>query len=227
MSQPEDYVDAGVAMLQLGRWLQKHYPVVDCEGSQYDEDSVLEKFLPGNEGIYVDIGASHPRQCSSTWRFYQRGWRGLLIEPLPDFWGAILLERPEDYLCPIAASNEKGFASLRVCRAISSLEQTWPNESNETMPVQIAPLWDILKLYPMMDWTKTDFCSIDVEGHEGAVLEGFDWESFRPRVIMLEYRMYGAEQPGEDLSDQWDHHLIGQGYVLKHKNKLNQIWKLK
>lgn len=225
MSDPaEHYVDAGLALVQLGRWLQRHHPKPERAGSQYDEDKILERLLPGDEGLYVDIGASHAIECSNTWKFYQRGgWRGLLVEPLPDCWADLLLQRPQDRLCPVAASNADGYATLRVCRSVSSLSTDWNIDAPETIPVRTMPLRDILALYQGYDWSKTRLCSIDVEGHEREVLEGFDWETFVPNVIVIEYRDYNPVDKGNDVSARW-RWILEVRYNLHHQNELNQIW---
>jgi len=227
MRDPQEYVDAGLALIQLGRWRQRHYAKAGHEGSQFDEDQVLQQFLPEKSGIYVDIGANHPKECSNTWRLYERGWRGLLIEPLPDTWGNLLLTRPEDYLCPVAASNTTGFSTLRVARSVSSMRPDWNIGDVESIPIQIDTLKNILSFYPQVDWTKTDLCSIDVEGHEKEVLEGIDWKNFHPRVIVIEYRDYDAEKFGEDNSAQWKDIIQSNGYQMETINPLNQIWRRK
>jgi len=224
LTREEAYVEAGVVLLQLGRWLQKHYTPAVHEGSQFEEDAIIARLLPGDTGLYVDIGASHSSECSNTWRLYQKGWRGLLIEPLPDAWGELLLNRREDYLCPMAASNIGGFANLRLCRSVSTLRPDWNVGETETVPVRTATLKDILLMYPETDWSQTRLCSIDVEGHEKEVLEGIDWETFHPEMFILEYRAYDAVDYGEDISAAWKGILKGNGYKLHFTNKLNQIW---
>ena len=48
--------------------LTRTYPAVSCRGSQSGEDDILEELLPG-DGVYIDIGAGEPKQCSNTWLF--------------------------------------------------------------------------------------------------------------------------------------------------------------
>jgi len=53
--------------------------------SQYGEDLILWDYFKGKpDGLFVEIGANHPTALNNTWFFEQRGWRGILIEPLPD-----------------------------------------------------------------------------------------------------------------------------------------------
>lgn len=220
----EEMLDAGDLLVRTGQWLQRHYPKAERIGSQQDEDEVIAALLPEQYGIYVDIGAHHPQECSNTWKLYQRGWRGLLIEPLPDCWGNLLLERREDRLVPVACSNVSSISTLRLCRSISSLEPEWKSEATEAMPVRTAPLSKILSLYKDHDWSKTRLCSIDVEGHERQVLEGFPWSYFKPKVIVIEYRDYNPVEAGNDVSGNWMKILLKQGYAMQHQNSLNQIW---
>lgn len=222
MSDPaEHYVEAGQALIQLGRWIQRSHPTVENEGAQHDEDTYLESLLPGNDGIYVDIGAYAPRECSNTWRFYQRGWRGLLIEPLPDCWPGLMLYRPEDYIAPVASSDEDGFATLHRCRSVSSLNPEWRNDNDGTIPILTERLSTTLGRYRAVDWTKTRFCSLDVEGWEKQVLLGIDWNTFHPEVFMVEW----AGQDGRDQSDEWLPILLSHGYQEVHRNHLNLILK--
>lgn len=70
-------------------------------GSQDGEDVLIEKtlFEFGLIDIrYLDVGASHPSICSNTRYFYDNGYTGVLVEPLP--WNIELIkkERPRDIL---------------------------------------------------------------------------------------------------------------------------------
>ena len=40
--------------------------------------------LHGSSGFYVDIGAFHPTEDSVTKLFYDRGWRGINVDPVPE-----------------------------------------------------------------------------------------------------------------------------------------------
>lgn len=33
--------------------------------------------------MYVEVGANEPVNLSQTWHLEQKGWHGLLIEPIP------------------------------------------------------------------------------------------------------------------------------------------------
>jgi FkbM family methyltransferase len=198
-------------------------PEVTCFGSQFGEDDIIaELFPPGYEGIYVDVGAAHPMECSNTWSLYKLGWRGLLIEPNPVFWWSLMMYRRGDAIFPCAASNVQGRLQLRENSYLSSFRDDWPIESEQSIACPTYPLRDILERYPYV--RNCDVCSIDVEGHEREVLLGNDWQTFRPRVFVVEYRMYQADTFGRDISGEWAWILANHGYWQYKSTELNQIW---
>lgn len=51
---------------------------------------------------YLDIGANHPVENSVTYFFYRRGWRGVAVDPLPQFAHLWADHRAEDVLLTAA-----------------------------------------------------------------------------------------------------------------------------
>jgi len=181
--------------MTFDEYTERLFPTPTVEGSQYGEDAILEKLLPESFGWFIDVGAHHPIDCNNSWRFYQRGWRGILIEPLPSCWPNLLFERAEDYLCPVAAGSERAVMEMRVCRSVSSMLPGWPQSETEgIMPVLTVPLVEILSWYPQID--SVSLLSVDVEGMERQVLEGYPWETHPPKVICIEW----CDPNGVDIS---------------------------
>jgi FkbM family methyltransferase len=193
-------------------------------GSQEDEQGYIWNLVGNKAGTYVDVGASHAWECSNTSHLYQRGWRGLLIEPNPYCWYGLLRDRPGDMLCPYAVSSTEGMAALRLSHSVSSIEETWPISETGRLMVEAKPLSKILEPYQDIR-DRCLVCSIDVEGHEEHVLRGIDWETFSPDVFVIEYRLYNADEFGPDISENWSFILQDNGYMLWHKTNLNHIWK--
>jgi FkbM family methyltransferase len=193
---------------------------------QENEREILDELqqaqlLPGL-GYYLDVGAGWPLEGSNTYFLYQRGWRGLLVEPLSDTWWSTLRYRPGDWLYPIAASNRTGNAVLRVCEHCSSLEPDWPIQETRSPLIEVAPLSFILNEFPTIR-DGCHLCSIDVEGHEKQVLEGIDFQTFRPLVFIVEALKFspalGYDAGGapilpvrEELWPQWEPILLEAGY---------------
>ena len=217
--------EGGELMGRLRGCLERTYPGVAREGSQHDEDAIVAELLAGKTGTYVDVGAGPPVDCSNTWKYYQQGWRGLLIEPLYWYWPSLLHQRPGDMLYDSAVRDYDGYADLRVHGMLSSVLSTWHIGENCKIIVPCERMDTVLSRFPDVR-DNCRLCSIDVEGVEGEVLAGIDWNTFRPDVFVIEYRTYHPDGPGEDMSSQWEHYLTEQGYRLASRNDLNAIYHL-
>src|SRR3989338_1864430 len=50
--------------------------------SQKGEDLFMDTYFQHKkDGFYVDVGANDPDRFNNTKKFYQKGWRGINIEP--------------------------------------------------------------------------------------------------------------------------------------------------
>ena len=47
-------------------------------------------------GFYIDVGAHDPVVDSVSKAFYEHGWRGLHVEPLPEYAAVIRQDRPDE-----------------------------------------------------------------------------------------------------------------------------------
>ena len=64
--------------------------------AQNGEDIVLARGLRADAGFYVDIGAFDPHVDSVTKLFYERGWRGINVDPVPEVIALFERDRPRD-----------------------------------------------------------------------------------------------------------------------------------
>jgi FkbM family methyltransferase len=201
----------------------RKFPDISHEGAQCDEDGIVVSICP-NPGLYIDIGASYPKDCSNTWKLYQRGWRGLLIEPLPSMVYQLAMWRPGDMIFPAVISNRTGTISLYVNGQISSCEQDWAESPKTTKVVDCMTMRDVLDIPDFRKFADCQFCSIDVEGHEKAVLEAWPWKMCRPKVFCIEYRTYCEVGWGEDISDAWEPMVLSNGYKFLGKTAINKLY---
>lgn len=199
------------------------YPV-HHPGCQYNEFPQLRKYLGDNVGTYVDVGAGRPQNCSNTWQLYQKGWRGLLIEPLPIFWLDLLQTRPGDYLWPLPISGKNQRVMYRIAGELSSCRPDWPIGDVPEIAVDAYPMSEVLDHFPTIR-NDCQLCSIDVEGFEKRVLSGIDFNTFRPNLFIIEYRAYDPETRGQDTSNNWQDMLTWNGYKPVWKGELNAIYK--
>src|ERR1700685_1037018 len=65
--------------------------------AQNFEDVILNRLFGNRDsGFYVDVGAMDPVHDSVTKAFYDQGWRGINIEPHPQFYERLAAERNRD-----------------------------------------------------------------------------------------------------------------------------------
>src|SRR5262249_26863323 len=77
--------------------------------AQNCEDVMLHRALRTvQHGFYVDVGANDPVCHSVTKAFYERGWRGINIEPVPSWFEKIEADRAEDINLQIAITDTDG-----------------------------------------------------------------------------------------------------------------------
>jgi len=162
--------------------------------SQNCEDVLLARcFEQHRKGYYVDVGAESPVQGSVTNYFYELGWRGINIEPVPYYFNQLQRLRPRDLNFNIAASNTDGdLISIDVVQetGLSSVDpqrkellRRQGSHQVESLEISTRTLNKILE-WAQLPWI--DFLKIDVEGHELSVLQGLNFSLFRPKIILVE-----------------------------------------
>lgn len=208
---------------QLANWQSRTFTRPEPFGAQDGEDAIIAELCPGQDGIYVDVGAGDPISCSNTFRLWQRGWRGLLIEPRKDAVYDLCARRPGDCVYAVGASNYNGVSQLRLQGSVSSMQADWNIIEQAKTFCNVETLATILAKFPAIR-DACELCSIDVEGHERQVLEGIDWDTFHPRVFVIEYVIYGVSAPQSNISGQWEPLLLSRGYKLHRTTSLNKIY---
>jgi len=83
--------------------------------SQDFEDFILfYLFYDINKGFYIDIGANDPNFISATKAFYEIGWHGINIEPLPFKYELLKKYRNRDINIKVGTGKKKGNATLSI-----------------------------------------------------------------------------------------------------------------
>jgi hypothetical protein len=67
---------------------------------------VLARAVAGRrKSFYIDVGTADPVFDSVTEHFYDLGWRGINIDPLPEWHKRLMKVRPEDINLPVGLSS--------------------------------------------------------------------------------------------------------------------------
>ena len=82
-------------------------------------------FYDIKNGFYIDVGANDPNNISVAKAFYLRGWHGINIEPLPDKYHSLLLNRNRDINLNIGAGNSEGNTTLYLRGAGSTTKKQY------------------------------------------------------------------------------------------------------
>ena len=154
-----------------------------------EQELVREFFGGARSGFFVEVGANHPQFASQTWHLEQLGWTGVLVEPQPDLADNLRRHRSAKVFAVACSSraNAGQQMKLHVAGALSSLERERmaPGaELERVIEVPIRTLDDVL--IEAQAPAPLDLVSLDVEGHELKVLDGFTLARWQPRLILLE-----------------------------------------
>lgn len=194
--------------------------------AQNFEDVTLWRALRDvTNGRYVDVGALHPEIDSVTKWFYDQGWSGINMEPVPEMFAVIEAARPRDINIQAAAGAAAGIAEMAVVpesMGLSSLDisavSTNVSFSHTLVEVEVRPLRDVLEPFAGQD---IHFLKIDAEGTEHDVLLGMDFSRFRPWVVVVE-----ATEPLSQTAtaEKWEDLLLGANYRPAYFDGLNEFY---
>ena len=182
--------------------------------SQHGEELWLWDFFGRKrDGFFVDVGAYDGVGFSNSYFFEAIGWSGILVEAAPELYARCAASRPYSTAVHAAAGARNGSIAFTVVdgeQGVATLSSATPDreriarEGGRTRVVDVplrtldGILADVSRLI--------DFVSIDVEGAELDVLQGFDLERFRPRVLVIEENTAGT---GARIRE----HLAARGYT--------------
>ncbi len=167
--------------------------------SQFGEDVIIWGLLGGQlSGFFVEAGAYDGRTLSVSLALEQIGWRGLLVEPIPEFAELCRTRRPNSKVAHAAlggpdAHGETTFtvtqdqwgSLLSFCGEASAFHRAKLESENASERRITVPMNNLANLLEGCT-ERVDVAVIDVEGSEVAVLKGFDLAKYRPRIMIIE-----------------------------------------
>ena len=195
--------------------------------AQNFEDVMLWRALKHvDKGFYIDIGANDPTVDSVTKAFYERGWHGINVEPLPSHHSDLAVERMRDVNLQCAAGAEAGEIEVWECDvrgwATASLDvvslHTGKGHEGVFHKVPVFPLKDICAQHVSGE---VHFLKIDVEGFEKSVIDGMDFSHVRPWILVIE-----ATKPNstEENYSEWEAIVFSAGFALAYTDGLNRFY---
>ncbi|MEM9395341.1 MAG: FkbM family methyltransferase [Pseudomonadota bacterium] len=195
--------------------------------AQNFEDVLLRRALQDIEaGFYIDLGAFDPIEDSVTAWFYSEGWRGINVEPNPDFHARLMEQRPEDLNLQVAVSDGPGTLTLHLMDGLSSaadeiveLHAAQGRDVGRTVEVKTVSLDTILEEHA--NARTVDFLKVDIEGLEATVLNACKFEAVRPRIIVVEANLPDSTEPAWR---GWQKGLLEKDYLFAWSDGLNRYY---
>ena len=196
--------------------------------AQNHEDVLLARlFPPGVPGFYIDVGAMDPGMHSVTKLFSDRGWTGVNVEPAAAPFERLQAGRPRDVNLNVGLSDLEGELTLFESDPNAGWSTFSPDLAAQHRDAGIpliertVPVMTLAQVCQKYVTDTIDFISIDVEGHERQVLEGGDWRTWRPRVVLVE-----ATEPNSTITTHqpWEHLLLEADYVFAAFDGLNRYY---
>ena len=227
IQQAREKVNLAVSLRRSRRMAIRTLPTPSY--SQFGEDAVLQAFLPPGDGFYIDIGSGHPTQGSNTYALYLMGWRGILIDPIASNISLSQAVRPGDTcilgLCGDADGDSVEFFEFEIYQYSTML----PGRAKEVEKLghKVKSTYEltvttVAEQISSLTFDGPTVLSIDVEGAEYQVLQGNDWDHFRPDLICVE-----EWEPPLLKSTEVSGFLATKGYTLIAVTGFSSIYQLR
>ena len=157
-----------------------------------------ERFGLRADGAFVEVGAADGQTFSNTSFLADLGWRGLYIEPVPQFAAACAKRHRQNAQVQVAqcaiGQQEKMIelhfgsvlttADAATREAYGQIEWAKSFHQGQTLQVQQIPLAKVLQAAQMPN--RFELLVVDVEGGEESVFNSFSLTEWRPRMMIVE-----------------------------------------
>ena len=195
--------------------------------AQNFEDVILWRALKHVErGFYIDIGAQDPIIDSVSLAFYEKGWRGVHVEPVAAYARKLREARPDEEVIEAAIAEHAGtiefweFNDTGLSTGDRAIAERHQGEGRECRPsaVPCMPLSALVERYRDREvhWLK-----IDVEGMEAQVVAGWEPSGVRPWIVVVESTRPNSP---EATHAGWEPALVKLGYDFVYFDGLNRFY---
>lgn len=156
-----------------------------------------------SDGFFVDLAANDAILLSNTYSLEKRGWEGICIEPNDYYWRNLTHFRPNCRIVGAVVGSERNqpiyfyFAAGDHGGIAGGGFDNGPKFIKDSSLAYTVTLHEILQRYRASmtdDYLKTtstgkftiDYLSLDVEGAEAFILEGFPLNEYTIHLITVE-----------------------------------------
>lgn len=202
--------------------------------SQCGEDRIMSHLLINilkRENItYLDIGTNHPKKANNTYLFYQRGNKGVCVEPNPIICKKIRSVRPNDVCLNVGValvtSDKLNFyvmdtdtLSTFSKEGAEELQRSGKYKITETLEI---PVFNFNELIEKNFNTPPDIVSIDVEDLNEDIVQTIDFK-IRPAIFCVETLLFGNELSYKKIASIKEH-FLANNYSIYSDTFINTIF---
>jgi FkbM family methyltransferase len=188
--------------------------------AQYGEDLILFEFFKNEPpGFFIEAGAYDGEFASNTLLLESLGWTGLLVEPHPAMAAHCRELRSKSVVKEAAlgpadasgtvvftcADDSGGGAALSFLESDEDHVERCRQEGCHFNKVEVPFVSLNSLLEPLTQ--RVNLLSLDVEGMELAVLQGFDLRKYSPSVIVVEVHDDPRDEEVRRYLDGFDYRL--------------------
>ncbi len=195
--------------------------------AQQFEDVILWRALKHvSKGAYIDIGANDPVINSVSLLFYEKGWRGMHVEPMPEYAEKLRQARPDEQMLEAAVGPANpeleifSFDGTGLTTAVTEYAERHQKDGREVnrIVVECIPLAEVMEQFNRrhIHWLK-----IDVEGMESSVLKSWGNHPTRPWIVVVESTQPLSQQ---SVHDAWENELTSRGYRFVYFDGVNRFY---
>ncbi|TVZ07099.1 FkbM family methyltransferase [Trebonia kvetii] len=230
---------AGVQLTRLDSCADREWFYPAVESCQIPTLPFLLELFFGkrNTGTFVEVGAFDGITYSNTWGLAERGWTGVMAEPVP----ALAAKCRKNHqihssvkVIQTAVGSEPGVTSLIVAGELTTANHAQATEyrdidwarklvTDTSIEVPVTTLDALLEEQKAP--AEFDLLVVDVEGSEAAVFAGFALSRWLPKMIIVELAdthpdLSTTANADARLSTQ----ILTECYRIVYKDSINTIF---
>ena len=195
--------------------------------SQNKEELFINDYFKSDTGVYLEIGGYNPFTFSNTRKLYERGWKGIIIEPSPECFLSFVREYKFDkniLLLNVAIAEHNGKIDFynangdAVATTCANHKEKWEKDSSVVFDkIEVSCITFDVLLKQISEFTqKVDFLNLDVEGCNIDIFMQI------PDSFLSDLSMICIEH--DSRQDKINSRLQGFGFRLLHENGENLIY---
>jgi len=209
------------------KWAQTSY-------SQSGEDLIV-RFIFNELQIpkpgYLDVGAHHPFYLSNTALFYEKGCRGINVEPDPELFNNFTRYRKDDKNLNIGIGDHDGEANFYIISSptlntFSKQEaEAYKNEGDYTITKTVKTPVRTLKriIDEHANGAFPQYLNLDAEGIDELIVKSIDYSHNYPLVMCIETISFSTSGNGIKNTALIDY-VKGNGYMVYADTYINTIF---